>query len=322
MQLRFLGTSAGVPTRTRNVSALALTFEGQRRWYLIDCGEGTQHQLMRTPLSTARLEAVLITHIHGDHCYGLPGLLASASMAGRKSALTIVGPQAVLDYLEAVMATTGLHLGFELIHVDAASLVDDLLTLADITVRATRLSHGVECYAYALEERHVEASLDVDRLRAEGVVPGPLWGQLQRGETVIDEQGRALSGADYRMTARRARKLVVAGDNDTPSLLSGICQDADALVHEATYTEAVIEQRGTDNGHSSAARIAAFAERADLAHLVLTHFSPRYVSHPDATPSIHDIDAEARAHFGGDLMLAEDLAVFDLSRDHRLHRCE
>lgn len=322
MQLRFLGTSAGVPTRTRNVSALALTLEGQRRWILIDCGEGAQHQLMRTPLSVARLEAVLITHIHGDHCYGLPGLLASASMAGRKSALTIVGPGAVRDYLEAVKATTGLHLGFELIHIDAATLVEKPLKLADVTVRAARLSHGVECYAYALEERHVEATLDVDRLRAEGVVPGPLWGRLQRGETVIDEQGRQLCGVDYRLTARKARKLVVAGDNDTPSLLSEICQGADALVHEATYTEAVIEQRGTDNGHSSAARIAAFAEGAGLAHLVLTHFSPRYVSHPGATPSISDIDAEAREHFGGALMLAEDLAVFDLSRDHRLHRCE
>ncbi|WP_366941568.1 MBL fold metallo-hydrolase [uncultured Kushneria sp.] len=112
MQLRFLGTSAGVPTRTRNVSALALIPERQRRWYLIDCGEGIQHQLMHTPLSLARLEAVLITHIHGDHCYGLPGLLASASMAGRRAALTVVGPRAVRDYLEALKATTGLHLGF------------------------------------------------------------------------------------------------------------------------------------------------------------------------------------------------------------------
>ncbi|SPJ32236.1 ribonuclease Z [Kushneria phyllosphaerae] len=322
MQLRFLGTSAGVPTRTRNVSALALTAEGQRRWTLIDCGEGTQQQLMRTPLSAARLEAVFITHIHGDHCYGLPGLLASASMAGRQTALIIVGPQAVRDYLEAVTTTTGLHLGFDLIHVDAATLVDNPLTLSDITVRTARLSHGVECYAYALEERHVEASLNVERLKAEGVTPGPLWGRLQRGETVIDEQGRQLSGADYRLPARTPRRLVVAGDNDTPDLLAPICQDADVLVHEATYTEAVIEQRGTDNGHSSAARIAAFAERAGLAQLVLTHFSPRYVSHPGATPSISDIDAEARAHFGGALMLAEDLAVFDLSRDHRLYRCE
>ncbi len=322
MQLRFLGTSAGVPTRTRHVSALALTSEGQRRWTLIDCGEGTQYQLMRTPLSVAQLEAVLITHIHGDHCYGLPGLLASASMAGRKTALTIVGPQAVKDYLEAVQATTGLHPGFELIHIDAATLINRALALADVTVRAARLSHGVECYAYAFEERHVEASLDVERLRAEGVTPGPLWGQLQRGDTVIDNRGRRLSGADYRLPARTPRRLVVAGDNDTPSLLAGLCQGADVLVHEATYTEAVIEHLGTDNGHSTAARIAAFAEKTGLAHLILTHFSPRYVSHPDAPRSIHDISREARKHYTKALMLAEDLAMYELSRDHTLHRCE
>lgn len=322
MQLRFLGTSAGVPTRARNVSALALIPEGQRRWMLIDCGEGTQHQLMRTPLSAARLEAVLITHVHGDHCYGLPGLLASASMAGRRAPLTIIGPPAVRDYIEAVTATTGLFLGFELRHVDAATLVDAPLALPDVIVRAARLSHGVECYAYAFEERHVEAGLNVGKLRAEGVTAGPLWGRLQRGETVIDEQGRKLSGADYQLPSRDARRLVVAGDNDTPDLLAELCQGADVLVHEATYTEAVIERQGTDHGHSSAARIGAFAAEAGISGLVLTHFSPRYVSRPGAAHCIDEIEQEARGHFGATLMLAEDLAVFELSRDHGLHRCE
>ncbi|REC95168.1 ribonuclease Z [Kushneria indalinina] len=322
MQLRFLGTSAGMPTRTRHVSALALTFEGQRRWILIDCGEGTQYQLMHTPLSVARLDAVLITHIHGDHCYGLPGLLASASMAGRRAAMTIVGPPAVRDYLEAVKAATGLQLGFELIHVDAATLVNEPLTLTDLAVRATRLSHGVECYAYAFDERHVEASLDTARLAAEGVPPGLIWGQLQRGETVIDDQGRYLCGADYRLSPRTPRRLVVAGDNDTPALLTDICQGADALVHEATYTEAVVKRLGTDNGHSSAARIAAFAERAGPGALILTHFSPRYASRPGGAHHIDEIEHEARAHFTGTLMLAEDLAVYELSRDHTLQRCE
>ncbi|WP_457809239.1 ribonuclease Z [Kushneria sp. EE4] len=322
MQLRFLGTSAGMPTRTRHVSAQALSFDGQRRWILIDCGEGTQYQLMHTPLSVARLEAVLITHVHGDHCYGLPGLLASASMAGRRAAMTIVGPPAVRDYLEAVRASTGLHLGFELIHIDAATLIDTRLALSDATVRATRLSHGIECYAYAFEERHVEAALDVDRLKAEGVAPGPVWGRLQRGETVIDEQGRRLSGGDYHLAARTPRRLVVAGDNDTPDLLAGLCQGAHVLVHEATYTEAVVRHLGTDNGHSSAARIAAFAQRAGLGALVLTHFSPRYASRPGGAHHINEIEHEARAHFTGTLMLAEDLAVYTLSREHTLQRCE
>ncbi|MFC0337385.1 RNAse Z [Kushneria avicenniae] len=322
MQLRFLGTSAGMPTRTRHVSALALQAEGQRRWTLIDCGEGTQYQLMRTPLSLARLEAVLITHIHADHCYGLPGLLASASMAGRRAPLTLVGPPAVREYIEAMKATTGLFFDFELIHVEASTLVEAPLSLADVTVRATPLSHVVECYAYAFEERHIEASLDTALLMAEGIAPGLIWGQLQRGETAVDDHGRHLDGADYRLPSRTPRRLVVAGDNDTPDLLASICREADVLVHEATYTEAVIERQGTDHGHSSAARIAAFAEGAGLAGLILTHFSPRYASRPGGAYCIDEIEQEARAHFGATLMLAEDLAVFDLSRDHTLHQCE
>ncbi|GHC22129.1 ribonuclease Z [Kushneria pakistanensis] len=322
MQLRFLGTSAGMPTRTRHVSALALQPEGQRRWYLIDCGEGTQYQLMRTPLSLARLEAVLITHIHADHCYGLPGLLASASMAGRRAPLTLVGPPAVWEYIEAMKATTGLFFDFELIYIEASTLVDTPLSLADVTVRATPLSHGVECYAYAFEERHVEASLDTALLMAEGIAPGLIWGRLQRGETVTDDQGRHLDGADYRLPSRTPRRLVVAGDNDTPDLLTAFCREADVLVHEATYTEAVITRQGTDHGHSSAARIAAFADRAGLAGLILTHFSPRYASRPGSAYCIDEIEQEAREHFGATLMLAEDLAVFELSRDHRLQRCE
>ncbi|WP_089730915.1 MBL fold metallo-hydrolase [Modicisalibacter muralis] len=93
MEIIFLGTSAGVPTQARNVSATAVKKRNAKGWYLVDCGEGTQQRVLHTKLSLNRLEAILITHTHGDHCYGLPGLLASASMAGRERSLTIAAPR-------------------------------------------------------------------------------------------------------------------------------------------------------------------------------------------------------------------------------------
>ncbi len=319
MQLHFLGTSGGVPTKARNVSALALRPDSGKRWYLIDCGEATQHQLLRTPLSLVKLEAILITHQHGDHCYGLPGLLASASMAGRTQPLTIVGPQAIGDFLDAVRATTGLHLSFPLTFIDVETLSEPL-ELADFRVECTALSHGVACYAYAFSERHVERKLDRQRLQARGIEPGPLWGRLQQGEDIELADGTWLASAEVLLANRRPRKIVVGGDNDTPARLTRLCEEADVLIHEATYTEAVVARLGTDNQHSTAARIAAFAQAQGVPYLLLTHFSPRYAYGPGAAASIGDVEREARAHFSGGLALADDFDIYALSREGVLNQ--
>ncbi|HET8711980.1 MAG TPA: MBL fold metallo-hydrolase, partial [Spongiibacteraceae bacterium] len=115
MRFTFLGTSAGLPTKERNVTALALASEQQREWYLVDCGEGTQHRLLHTHYSAAKLRAVFITHVHGDHCYGLPGLIASAQMGGRKDPLTICAPAGIQEFVDAAIRYTDVaSLNYEL----------------------------------------------------------------------------------------------------------------------------------------------------------------------------------------------------------------
>ena len=140
LKLTFLGTSAGVPTKQRNVTALAIeclnpyhsgTNQQQnkksRPWLLIDCGEGTQHQLLHTKLSLHQLHVICITHVHGDHCYGLPGLLASAAMSGRTAPLILIAPKAIATLLDAVISTTELHFPFAINFM----AIEDLLSEPD-----------------------------------------------------------------------------------------------------------------------------------------------------------------------------------------------
>ncbi|WP_271911840.1 ribonuclease Z [Vreelandella alkaliphila] len=310
MNLLFLGTSAGVPTKQRNVSGIALRESKGKGWYLVDCGEGTQHQVLHTKLSFHSLKAILITHVHGDHCYGLPGILASAAMGGRKAPLTIVAPAGIKTWLEVTCEVTQLCLPFALEFIAS----DDLpsVEFENIAVETFSLSHRVASYAYAFTERKVDAVLDVAKLAQKGIPRGPLWGQLKQG---VDSEfaGEQLKSHDYLIFKNKPRKVVIAGDNDQPDLLSEACAEAQVLVHEATYTEEMAEKAG-DVGHSYAKLVAAFAESIKLPNLVLTHFSPRYQLGAHASPSIEDIRKEAEAIYSGSLFLARDFGEYTLEK--------
>jgi len=315
----FLGTSAGAPTRQRNVTGLAVLAEQGSDWYLVDCGEATQHQLQRTPLSVHGLQAIFITHIHGDHCYGLPGLLAGAGMSGRKAPLPIIAPAGIAAWLKATQELTELFLPFDLEFIAVESM--QAWTDGKLQVHATKLSHRVPSFAYSFTEAHTESVLDIAKLRAEGIPQGPLWGRLKNGEDVAHE-GQTLHSNDYLTYPHTARRIVVGGDNDSPSLLREACATAQVLVHEATYTIDIAEKVGARVQHSSAADVATFAADIALPNLVLTHFSPRYQYDPAQSPSIADIRTEAQAHYHGNLFLAEDFARFRLHKNGELSRVE
>ena len=313
MELTFLGTSAGTPTRTRNVTGLGLQSGGPRQWYLIDCGEGTQHRILRTRLSLMQLRAIFVTHVHGDHSFGLPGLLSSASMSGRTAPLPIIGPPALQPFIETALDSTDSSLGFELEFIHSHH--DFLWQDEAVRVTSWPLSHRVPCHAFRFEERNLERKLLTDSLVADGIEAGPDWGELQKGHDVRLPDGRLVRAADYTTIVRAPRCLVVAGDNDTPSLLEHACRDAHLLVHEATYTQDVADRVGPWPQHSSAQQVATFAERISLPTLILTHFSSRYQTHGSRGPLMADLAAEARGAYNGRLFLAEDLRRYRLERD-------
>lgn len=319
MDLQFLGTSAGVPTRARNVSATAVIESSGRGWYLVDCGEATQHQLLRTSLSLHELRGVFISHVHGDHCFGLPGLLASAGASGRTQPLDLILPAALQEWVRLGLTVSDSHLPFELRMYPVETLAG--WCSGNVEVSTVRLSHRVPSYGFVFDESDPNPRLDVQRLDAEAIPRGPLWGELARGHSV-EVAGRVLHGQDYLKPTRRATRVIVCGDNDTPELLAEVTRGADVLVHEATFTLPVIERIGTTYGHSTAAAIARFAEAAGVPNLVLTHFSARYQANPARSPSIEDIRDEAQAQFNGRLILARDLQRYHLARDGRLELTE
>jgi ribonuclease Z len=309
MQFTFLGTSSGVPCKNRNVTGLALQSEGAKRWYMVDCGEATQHQLLNTRYSVNSLKAIFITHVHGDHCYGLPGMLASASMLSRTEPLTIVGPAAVKEFIDAVIKTTQLWLDYQLIFI-AVEEQQQNLYFDDVEVEILPLSHRVACWGYNFIESRIARNLDKDKLLNHGVQAGPAWGQLQRGQDVTQDDGSTLLANDYLLPPRAPRVVMVAGDNDNPALLDNLVAKPDVVVHESTYTEAIAIKVGPSAQHSYAKQVAQYAQQAQIKNLVLTHFSPRYIDSDNAPQNIGMVEAEAKAHYQGRLFLARDFAHY------------
>lgn len=309
-KLTFLGTSSGVPTKNRNVTALAIQTSLNRDWWMVDCGEATQHRLQHLALSVHDLAGICITHVHGDHTYGLPGLLASASMSGRKRALTLIAPLAVKQWLDATMLQTELFLTFPLVHVDVAASCE-VHQEAGLTIERYPLSHRAPSVGFRFAAQYTRWQLDGEALRARGVAPGPLWRKLQAGQDITLDDGSVLAAHAFRVAKLERAAVVIGGDNDTPALLAQACANAQLLVHEATYTEATLQKVGPGPTHSSVQRVAQFATERGVPNLILTHFSPRY----DNREGMAELEAEARQHYAGQLHLAQDLTTYVLGAD-------
>lgn len=307
MRLTFLGTGSGTPSRTRNVSGIALQFSQRGALWFFDCGEGTQHQTLRSPLRLSQLERVFVTHLHGDHLFGLPGLLASRSLGGGGvGPVTLHGPPGLGAFVECALAVSGTRLGYpySVETVTPGSVVAD----EALQVIAAPVEHGTAAFAYAVIEHPRPGRLDVARARALGVPEGPLFGRLKNGESVTLPDGRVVAGAEMTGPPRPGRKIVFSGDTAYSRRLIALAEGADVLVHEATFREAEGDLARRAH-HSTAAMAAEAARAAGVGTLILTHLSPRYESEDRA--GLEGLLAEARAIFP-DTHLAHDLWTYDI----------
>jgi ribonuclease Z len=301
MLLYFLGTGAGLPSSQRNVSGILVQVsELKRDLWLFDCGEGTQQQILHSPFSPGRISRIFITHLHGDHIFGLPGLLASRSFA-EAGEITLYGPPGLNEYLETTLRVSGTHLRYPLIIQELNP--GEKLTIDDFTVKVALLDHGLPSYGYRLEEPDKPGRLHAERLQRLGIRPGPVYGQLKQGESVVLDDGRMLRGADFVDPPQQGRVVVILGDTRYCEASVELSQGADVLVHEATFASD-LSAKANEFYHSTMTHAAQVAKEAGVGKLVLTHVSSRY------TPeSYEELLTEARSVFPHSYLAADHLSV-------------
>jgi len=268
-----LGTSAGRPTLQRGASALAVATEGA--WVLCDCGEGAQLAALRAGLSLSRLDAVLITHLHGDHFNGLPGLLGTLGLEGRERPLVVSGPKGIADLLTALARAGSLGVGDMEVRVIEQQGAGGEVRIdgSQFLVESRPLAHRVPTYGYRVALPDRPGTLDVEKADALGVPRGPLLAELKAGRTVTLADGRVVHPEGLVGPRQRGASMAYALDTVPCPAAVELGRGVDALVHESTYENARAEL-AHERGHSTGLEAARIAAEAEAASLVLTHFSP------------------------------------------------
>lgn len=309
VRVTFLGTSSGVPTRYRNVSGIALQLPQRSEIWLMDCGEGTQHQLIRhDDLRSSQIRRIFITHMHGDHIYGLPGLLASCGMSSPPDQIDVYGPEGLEVYLKTVLHYSETRLQYPIhIHTVEPGLIfqDD-----EYSVYCAPLEHRIPAYGYRYVEHDRLGTFDIIKAQADQIPPGPIYGRLKAGEKVTLPDGRVLQGSDYVGLPQPGRKWAYCTDTTYCENSVDLARSADLVIHEATYAEVDLPLAKRSK-HSTATMAAQVALKAKAQTLVLTHFSPRYGK--EAAISLEDLQAEAQAIFPNTL-IAKDRQTFEIPR--------
>ncbi|NJO42052.1 MAG: ribonuclease Z [Cyanobacteria bacterium CRU_2_1] len=308
MQITFLGTSSGVPTRSRNVSSIALRLPQRAEVWLFDCGEGTQHQILRSDLKISQITRIFITHMHGDHIYGLMGLLASCGLAGNPTRIDIYGPPKLDEYLRACGRYSQTHFSYPVkVHIVKPGVIFED---EEFTVSCTPLTHRVPAFGYRVAEKDKPGRFDVDRAIALGIPSGPIYGKLKRGDVITLANGRIINGADLCGETQIGRKFVYCTDTIYCDAAVELAHDADVLVHEATFAHQDSEL-AYQRLHSTSTMAAQTALGAQAKQLIMTHFSPRYA--PGNAIVLDDLLTEAKAIFPNTVM-AHDFFTYEIPR--------
>ena len=299
LRLIFLGTGSGRPTPQRNVSAMYLRFGG--RAVLFDCGEGTQMQLLHSGARSSRLDAICISHFHGDHINGLPGFIGTMGLSGHEDPITLVGPRGMSKYLRTLHELSILRPGFP---IDVRENAEGpLFDGGDYTIEGVKLAHRLPTHGFIFRERDLLGRFDLEQARALEIPPGPLYGRLQRGESVTLDDGRTIAPEQVVGPTRVGRSVAYMCDTRPSERVVEAVRGVDVLIHEATYLHELAAQ-ARDRGHSTVREAAEVARDAQVGELVLTHISPKHGSKREILREAREVFASTR--------LANDLDTMDV----------
>ncbi len=296
MEILFLGTGASVPSRDRSTSCIAL--RNGSDIVLMDCGEGSQRQIMVSPFSFMKIRAILITHLHGDHILGLPGLLQTMSLLGRKEPLSIYGPEGFSKALDAMMSATDGETSYAVEVKDVAPGEEFMVRSMKVFAFATE--HGVPSVGFSVAGPDLPGKLDRQKALSLGIKDGPDMARLKRGEQVGDVRPEQVVGP-----VQKGVRVVYTGDTMKSPYVQETAQGADVLIHESTYMDGESDL-AKDHFHSTSRQAAEVARDAGVRYLMLTHVSARYDDYRDK------VLAEAKEVFDS-AYIVDDFDHYDVS---------
>lgn len=309
MQLQFLGTAAGQPAKSRNVSSLVLKLLDEiNEVWMFDCGEGTQRQILSTNIRPRKVRKIFITHLHGDHVFGLPGFLSSRSFQANdeQTDLEIYGPQGIKQFVLSSLRLTGSRLPYRIHFKEfTAEQLGKILETDKFTVYAEALDHSVFCIGYRVVQKDLEGSLDAAALKAAGVPFGPLFGQIKNGQDVVLVDGTKIVAKDFISAPKKGKVVTILGDTRQTNASVRLALGADVLVHESTYGKGD-EKLAKSHAHATNMQAAQVAKEASAKRLLLNHISPRFLGR-----EIGQMAADARTIFPN-TYIVKDLEEFDL----------
>jgi ribonuclease Z len=299
METIFLGTAGSFPTAVRGAPCLAIRRKGEL--LLFDCGEGTQRQMVKARIGLKANMRILITHMHGDHVLGLPGILQTMALFDRTAPLRVYGPDGVCAFIKAFKETVkfGLSYPIEVTEVDEGIVYEE----EEYHIECAKMQHQVPSLGYALIETNRPGRFYPTKAESLGVPRGPLWGELQKGRAVIALSGTMITSEQVMGPTRRGRRLVYTGDTSPCTATVTLAEDADLLIHEATLADD-LQDKALEVGHSTPSQAAEIAQKAHAGLLVLTHISARYTETGDYLE-------RARRIFPG-IVLAEDFMSLEV----------
>ncbi len=270
---------------------------------MFDCGEGVQRQMVKAKVGFHRKMKVFVSHMHGDHVLGLPGMLQTMALLGRERKLEVYGPEGITRFLECVQESLqfGLTFPVEINEIQAEGGV--VCEEEDYRVEAVGSNHVVNSWSYAFVEKPRAGKFYPEKAKARGVPEGDLWSKLQHGKVVELEDGRIVHPEEVMGSLRMGRKIVYSGDTRPFEEFVGFATGADLVIHESTFDDTLAEKAGSD-GHSTPSQAALQAKRAKAKKLVLTHVSARY---SDAKLLLE----QAQKVFEN-VVVAEDFLILDL----------